>query len=135
MVVVDDLPDAEPQVLQEGLPLAAYGGNHIVLQIDEGVYAFYAHLKPGSAIVRVGDTVDLGDEIARTGNSGNTTESHLHFHVMDALAPLTATNLPFEIDVFTMLGSGSPDGSAFLPDGGARTDELPLILSAVAFPE
>lgn len=135
VVVVDDLPDAEPQVLQDGLPLAEYGGNHIVLEIDDGVYAFYAHLKPDSVAVQVGDTVKLGDEIARTGNSGNTTESHLHFHVMDGIAPLSSTNLPFEISNFTMLGSGSEDGTEFIADKGERVDELPLILSATSFPE
>ncbi|SFR92634.1 Peptidase family M23 [Microbacterium sp. cf046] len=135
VVVVDDLPDAEPGVLQDSLPLKDYGGNVIVLKIAPGVYAFYAHLKPGSLLVEVGDTVELGDELARTGNSGNTTESHLHFHVMDGIAPLTATNLPFEIDSFTMLGSGSEDGSEFLSDVSERSNELPLILSAISFPE
>ncbi|MCS5734176.1 M23 family metallopeptidase [Herbiconiux sp. CPCC 203386] len=133
--VVDDLPDAEPHVLQEDLPLNDYGGNHVVLKLSEGVYAFYAHLKPGSTTVEVGDRVELGDEIARTGNSGNTTESHLHFHVMDGVAPLTSTNLPFEISSFEMIGTGSDDGSEFIRDEGARESELPLILSAIGFPE
>lgn len=134
-VVVDDLPDAEPHVLQDGLPLSEYGGNHVVLKIADGVYAFYAHLKPGSVTVQVGDHVRLGDEIARTGNSGNTTESHLHFHLMDGTAPLTATNLPFEISSFTMLGNGSEDGSEFVLDEGQRENELPLILSGIGFPD
>jgi hypothetical protein len=134
-VVVDDLPDAEPRVLQDGLPLSEYGGNHVVLKLADGVYAFYAHLKPGSVTVEVGDTVSVGDEIARTGNSGNTTESHLHFHVMDGTAPLSATNLPFVISSFTMLGVGSPDGSDFTVDEGKRENELPLILSGIAFPD
>lgn len=134
-VVVDDLPDAPPGVLQTQLPLNEYGGNHVVLEIGEGVYAFYAHLKPGSVSVNVGDRVTLGDEIARTGNSGNTTESHLHFHVMDGTAPLTATNLPFEISSFTLLGYGSEDGSEFIAERSERESELPLILSAISFPE
>lgn len=135
VTVVDDMPDAEPGVLQNGLPLSDYGGNHVVLKIDDGVYAFYAHLKQGSVEVEVGDTVSVGDEIARTGNSGNTTESHLHFHVMDGPAPLSATNLPFEISAFTMLGSASEDGSEFILEKDERTDELPLGFSAIGFPE
>jgi hypothetical protein len=134
-VVVDDLPDAEPRVLQDGLPLSEYGGNYVILKLAEGVYAFYAHLKPGSVTVEVGDTVSVGDEIARTGNSGNTTESHLHFHVMDGTAPLSATNLPFVISSFTMLGVGSEDGSEFIVDESERENELPLILSGIAFPD
>lgn len=134
-VVFDELPDADPGVLQDELPLSQYGGNYVVLKLAEEVYAFYAHLKPGSVSVKVGDRVELGDEIARTGNSGNTTESHLHFHVMDGTAPLSATNLPFEISSFTMLGSGSEDGSELRVNEGERKNELPLILSAISFPE
>ena len=50
-----------------------------MLDLGNGVYAFYAHLKTGSPAVRVGDRVRRGQEIARTGNSGNTSEAHLHF--------------------------------------------------------
>ncbi|MEF2977303.1 M23 family metallopeptidase [Subtercola sp. YIM 133946] len=132
--VVNDLPDAAPHELQNGLPLDHYGGNEVILKLSEGVYAFYAHLKPGSVTVKVGDRVTLGQQVARTGNSGNTTESHLHFQIMDGIAPLTATNLPFEISSFDMVGTGSEDGSTFTRDGGARENELPLILSAISFP-
>lgn len=133
-VVSDGLPDLTPHVLQDDLPLKDYGGNYIVLKISEGVYAFYAHLKPGSMEVEVGDTVQLGDEIGRTGNSGNTSEAHLHFHLMDGLAPLTSGNLPFEITAFSMVGAISPDGSEFVVDEGDRTNELPLGGSGISFP-
>ncbi|MEO6207396.1 MAG: M23 family metallopeptidase [Candidatus Limnocylindrales bacterium] len=134
-VVSDGLPDMTPNVLQDDLPLKDYGGNYIVLKISEGVYAFYAHLKSGSMKVDVGDTVHLGDEIGRTGNSGNTSESHLHFHLMDGLAPLTSRNLPFEITAFSMVGALSPDGSEFVVDEGDRADELPLGGSGISFPD
>lgn len=134
-VVSDGLQDMTPNVLQDDLPLKDYGGNYIVLKISEGVYAFYAHLKPGSMKVDVGDTVHLGDEIARTGNSGNTSEAHLHFHLMDGLAPLTSGNLPFEITAFSMVGAVSLDGSEFVFDEGERTNELPLGGSGISFPD
>lgn len=134
-VVVDGLKDAEPGVLQQDLPLHEYGGNYVVLKLSEGVYALYAHLVPGSIVVKEGDKVKLGDELAKAGNSGNSTEAHLHFHVMDGISPLTATNLPFEISSFTFLGYGSEDGSTFIPDPSERKNELPLILSAISFPE
>jgi hypothetical protein len=134
-IVSDGLPDLTPHVLQDDLPLKDYGGNYIVLKISEGVYAFYAHLKPGSMKVEVGDMVQLGDEIARIGNSGNTSEAHLHFHLMDGLAPLTAGNLPFEITAFRMVGAINPDGSEFVVDEGDRADELPLGGSGISFPD
>ena len=37
-----------------------------------------AHLSPGSIQVKVGDRVERGQPIAKAGNSGNTTEPHLH---------------------------------------------------------
>ena len=60
-----------------------YGGNYIVLQIAPGVYAFYAHLQPGSLKVKVGDTVAAGAVIASLGNTGNSTAPHLHFGLVD----------------------------------------------------
>src|SRR5690349_21596951 len=77
------------------------------------------------AVVQVGDRVTRGRQIARTGNSGNTTASHLHFHLMDSPLPLTATNIPFEIDRFTLDGSITPDALVSQPAPGLRTDQLP----------
>ena len=54
---------------------------------------------------------------------------------MDGLLPLTANNLPFEIDSFTFQGTVTPEALVPDPTPGARTDELPLIYSAVSFPE
>jgi murein DD-endopeptidase MepM/ murein hydrolase activator NlpD len=41
-------------------------------------YLLIGHLSPGSIQVKVGDQVKLGQQIAKVGNSGNTTEPHLH---------------------------------------------------------
>ena len=57
-------------------------GNYVILEIEDGVFAFYAHLKPGSVEVETGDTVGKGDVIARTGNSGSSTGPHLHFQLV-----------------------------------------------------
>jgi murein DD-endopeptidase MepM/ murein hydrolase activator NlpD len=53
-------------------------GNNIVIDIGGGRYLMMAHLSPGSIQVKVGDHVRLGQPIAKVGNSGNTTEPHLH---------------------------------------------------------
>lgn len=133
VTVVNDLPEAPPHVILKGLSVADLGGNRIVLKIRDGVYAFYAHLKTGSVSVKPGDTVRRGQVMASAGNSGNTTESHLHFHLMDGVEPLTATNLPWEIDAFRYLGQVSPE-TVDAADAGDRTKELPLIGSAETFP-
>jgi Peptidase family M23 len=53
-------------------------GNNVVIDIGDGRYVLMAHLSPGSIQVKVGDHVELGQQIAKVGNSGNTTEPHLH---------------------------------------------------------
>jgi Peptidase family M23 len=53
-------------------------GNNIVLDIGGGRFLMFGHLSPGSIQVKVGDQVNLGQQIANVGNSGNTTEPHLH---------------------------------------------------------
>jgi murein DD-endopeptidase MepM/ murein hydrolase activator NlpD len=49
-------------------------GNHLVLDLGDGTYVMYAHLQRGSLAVRVGDRVGAGQQLARCGNSGNSTE-------------------------------------------------------------
>lgn len=133
--VVSDLPDVAPKVLPTGLELGQFGGNVVVIDIGDGVYASYAHLVPGSPTVKVGDKVTRGQVIGRLGNSGNTTEAHLHFQLQRTPTLLLGDNVPFEIDTFNFAGS-IPDPTGFVPgpNAGDRTDQLPLINSVVAFP-
>jgi hypothetical protein len=70
-------------------------GNYVIIKVDEGVYAALAHLKRDSITLSVGDTVQQGQQIGQCGNSGNTTEPHVHFQLMDSAHPLTAAGLPF----------------------------------------
>lgn len=53
-------------------------GNNIVIDIGGGRFLEMAHLSPGSIQVKVGDHVTVGQQIAKVGNSGNTSEPHLH---------------------------------------------------------
>ncbi|HET9012381.1 MAG TPA: M23 family metallopeptidase, partial [Gemmatimonadaceae bacterium] len=86
----DSIPENVPGVNSRAVPitLETVGGNHVILDIGGGYYAFYAHLRPGSLRVRVGDRVRRGQVVGLVGNSGNSTEPHLHFHVSDADSPL-----------------------------------------------
>ncbi|WP_031091116.1 M23 family metallopeptidase [Streptomyces sp. NRRL WC-3549] len=85
-------------------------GNHIVLDLGDGVYAAYAHLRRGSLQVKAGDTVRAGQRIARCGNSGNSTEPHVHFQLMDHPDLDVARGIPF-----TWRGVGVPaNGETFV---------------------
>ncbi|WP_406200547.1 M23 family metallopeptidase [Streptomyces sp. NBC_01017] len=70
-------------------------GNHLILDLGNGTYAAYAHLRRGSLTAREGDRVHAGQVIARCGNSGNSSEPHLHFQLMDGPDPDSARGVPF----------------------------------------
>jgi murein DD-endopeptidase MepM/ murein hydrolase activator NlpD len=80
-------------------------GNHVVIEHDPATFSVYAHLRRGSALVRPGDRVVAGEPLAAVGNSGNTSEPHLHFQLMDRARPTAAAGIPFLWEGLTM----SPD--------------------------
>jgi hypothetical protein len=79
-------------------------GNYISMNIGNGQYVFYEHLKPGSIIVKPGQKVKKGQAIASIGFTGQTTGPHLHFHIADANSPLGAEGIPFEFEHYDLLG-------------------------------
>lgn len=99
-------------------------GNHLVLDLGDGVYAAMAHLQRGSARVGAGDVVRAGQHIADCGNSGNSTEPHLHLQLMDHRWVVVAAGLPVEFDSFEVAGqrrSGVPrNGEPFVIPEDAR---------------
>jgi murein DD-endopeptidase MepM/ murein hydrolase activator NlpD len=72
--VLDGRPDVPIGSTDSQYP----SGNNIVIDIGDGRYLLIGHLSPGSVQVKVGDHVKLGQPIAKVGNSGNTTQPHLH---------------------------------------------------------
>lgn len=71
-------------------------GNHIITDHGDGSFAVYAHLKEGSLNVKLGEQVEAGKVIGSVGNTGNTTEPHLHFQLMDRANPSAAAGVPFQ---------------------------------------
>ncbi|GIG85454.1 M23 family metallopeptidase [Plantactinospora endophytica] len=71
-------------------------GNHLILDLGDGRYAAYAHLRRGSLLVRPGDRVRTGQPVAECGNSGNSSEPHVHFQLMDNPDPDVARGIPFD---------------------------------------
>ncbi len=70
-------------------------GNHVVIRTDDGIFAAIAHLKKGSAQVSVGDAVTAGQVIGSCGNSGNSSEPHVHAQLMDRDSFWTGQGIPF----------------------------------------
>jgi murein DD-endopeptidase MepM/ murein hydrolase activator NlpD len=71
-----------------------FAGNSVTLRHAENEFTFSAHLVPGSIPVRVGERVARGQVIGRCGNSGHSTEPHLHFQLQDRAEFMGATSLP-----------------------------------------
>lgn len=75
-------------------------GNHVYIKIDKtGTYLLVNHLKKGSVSVKEGDHLKPGDIIGRVGNSGSTSEPHLHIHHQKqdptkVIYPILAEGLP-----------------------------------------
>jgi hypothetical protein len=87
-------------------------GNHVVIRTDDGTYAVLAHLRRRSVQVHKGEHVQAGDHIAACGNSGNSSEPHLHLQLMDHPNVLVAAGLPMSF-VYQVDGnshSGIPPG-------------------------
>jgi hypothetical protein len=145
--VLDGVPDRVPGTLPADTTVQNVTGNHVILDLGGGTFAFYAHLKSGSIRVREGERVRRGQPLALTGNSGNTTGAHLHFHVMDSPSALAAEGVPYVIDAFVLEGrvrsldslvdvgqTGAPVEVDRLARPERRRNELPLDLAIVAFP-
>ena len=106
IAVVDGLPDQVPGPgnLPAGITLETAGGNYVVIHMRNGLYAFYAHMIPGSIVVEDGDVVRTGQLLGRLGNSGNSDGPHLHFHVMTDPSPLETVGVPFLFDRMELQG-------------------------------
>ncbi len=104
--LLDSLPENSPRsAVARAVPinLVTVGGNHIVVDMGQGRFAFYAHVIPGSLRVKLGDRVRAGQVLALVGNSGNSTEPHLHFHIGDGVSPLGAEGIPYMLSSFDLL--------------------------------
>ena len=72
---VDDVPDLEPPLRRPDRP----PGNYVAIDAD-GTIVLLAHLRHGTVLVSEGDRVVAGQPLGCVGNSGNSSEPHLHIH-------------------------------------------------------
>lgn len=73
----------------------AIAGNHVVIEVgDHGPFVLLAHLRQGSVEVGVGDAVRVGTLLGTCGNSGNSTQPHVHVQATDSTDWPRARGLP-----------------------------------------
>ena len=140
-VAMDDIPDPPSVEPQKVVEIQNASGNYIVLDLGDGKYGFYEHLKSGSIRVRAGDRVRQGQVIAQLGYTGQSTGPHLHFHVADSATPLNAEGIPYVLREFKRVGAFSSAEQFGKGESWRATDaevhhlELPTSFSVVEFPK
>jgi murein DD-endopeptidase MepM/ murein hydrolase activator NlpD len=127
------------------ITIANVDGNHIVIDLGNGIFAFYAHLQKGSVSVSKGDQVKRGQLLAKLGNTGNTSAPHLHFHLMASPSVLCSSGIPYTLDSFSLAGEISEAqfanatgvegnwGKGRVSNPSPRKKQYPLDLNIVNF--
>jgi hypothetical protein len=135
----DGMPDQTPFVFMVPKSKSEYGGNNVMLEIAPSVFAWYAHLRQGSIMLKVGDAVKAGAPIAKLGNTGPSEGPHLHFGLIDKPDAIAARSLPFVFDSFSLVGAIDFDASkgdrlVILPDSRQVRFAYPLYGGIKNFP-
>ena len=108
----------------------AVAGNHVVVHLSgSDTFVVLAHLRSGSIAVSVGQEVADGQQVARCGNSGNSTQPHVHVQVMDDADPSVARGVPMAFRRFREWPSGARQArirERGMPEEGAVVEPLPI---------
>jgi murein DD-endopeptidase MepM/ murein hydrolase activator NlpD len=101
------LQDGTPDNEAQHRPNSPYGGNYIVIEHAPGEFSLLGHLQNGSVEVKIGQTVQRGQRVARCGNSGNTSQPHLHFSFMGLYGGVRISQ-PAAFSSYSVLRDGQP---------------------------
>jgi len=108
--VHDGEKDNRPLVEIQNLRQPA--GNHVVLDLGGGEFALLAHFQRGSVRVKQGEQVRTGQVLGLCGNSGNSSEPHLHMHLQERAALFgAAKGLPAVFEGYRADGKEIPRGA------------------------
>jgi hypothetical protein len=143
---VDRYADQIPN-RQGPITLQSASGNNVVLDLGRGRFAEYAHLKPGSVLVRAGTRVTKGQVLGRTGSTGSSTGPHLHFQLMDGPSTIDSDGIPYVFERFDVQGRMPPLSDALFAAAnrgeslavaggpiGPHRHQLPLGLDVLTLP-
>ena len=92
--VITGVEDNKPGAMNPAQAL----GNSVTLLTDKGEYIVYAHFEQGTVKVKQGDRIKRGQLLGNCGNSGNSSEPHLHLHMQDGPNMLTAVGIKVFFD-------------------------------------
>jgi murein DD-endopeptidase MepM/ murein hydrolase activator NlpD len=138
--VAENTPLHEPPGSQ--FTLRTIVGNRVVLELADGTYATYGHLKTGSVAVRIGQRVHRGQRLARVGNTGVSGAPHLHFQLSDGPDPVASDGRPYALRSFRHTGMatnveqflmGAAPANVLPSAAPDRHDQMPLHASVLDF--
>jgi murein DD-endopeptidase len=150
---LDGVPENVPDPVARAVSItpATVSGNYVLVDLGDHAYAVYAHLQPGSLTVKRGDRVRRGQTLALVGNTGNSSEPHLHFHIADRPRPMDAEGIPYAFAAFGLEAAPELVTPMLKPVGGSleidasnlatwkvaspqrREKEIPLLNALVTF--
>ncbi len=107
VLVVDGVKDNEPGILN---PIYV-PGNTVIIKTQKNEYLFFAHFKQNSIKVKQGQQITIGQLLGFCGNSGNSSEAHLHFHIQNIEDMNQATGVKCYFDKILVNGQLKTDYS------------------------
>lgn len=105
VLVVDGLKDNVPGEMDATYPT----GNAVTLKTENGEYLVFAHFKHNSIKVREGQKVSAGTVLGLCGNTGNSSEAHLHFHIQNTERMNIASGVKCYFDKILVNGQQKTD--------------------------
>jgi murein DD-endopeptidase MepM/ murein hydrolase activator NlpD len=112
ILVVDGVKDNKPGELN---PIYI-PGNTVIIKTAKNEYLFFAHFKQNSIKVKQGQKIKQGQLLGLCGNSGNSSEAHLHFHIQNVENMVSATGVKCYFDNLIVNGQTKIDYSPIQKD-------------------
>ncbi|MEN9907608.1 MAG: hypothetical protein RLZZ540_749 [Bacteroidota bacterium] len=112
VLVVDGVKDNVPGVLNP----VYIPGNTVIIKSINNEFLFFAHFKQHSIVVKQGQKIKQGQLLGLCGNSGNSSEPHLHFHLQNTEDMNTATGIKCYFDTLQVNGQTKTDYSPIQKD-------------------
>lgn len=112
VLVVDGIKDNKPGELN---PIYI-PGNTVIIKTAKNEYLFFAHFKQHSIKVRQGQKIKQGQVLGLCGNSGNSSEAHLHFHIQNVENMASATGIKCYFEMLLVNGQTKTDYSPIQKD-------------------
>lgn len=96
--VVDKFPENKPGEMPKT------SGNRVIIDHGNGEYSVLSHFKKGSIVVKLNDTLKIGQYLGLCGNSGHSSEAHLHYQLQNSPIIFEGEGLPAQFQNYIAVG-------------------------------